>query len=64
MNVVLDTSAALAWMFERTDPAEIALADQLLDNIAALSARVPSLWHLEVANALLVAERRGVVKES
>jgi len=46
MNVVLDASAALAWMFERTDPAEIALADQLLDNIAALSARVPSLWHL------------------
>ena len=25
---------------------------------------VPGLWHLEVANALLTAERRGVAKEA
>jgi len=64
MSLVLDASAALAWIFERTDPGENALADQLLDEIAIQPVRVPSLWHLEVANALLVAERRGVAKEA
>jgi predicted nucleic acid-binding protein len=64
MSLVLDASAALAWFFERADPGEIALADQLLDDIATQSAWVPSLWHLEVANALLTAERRDVAKEA
>ena len=31
---------------------------------ATQSVWVPSLWHLEVANALLTAEPRGVVKEA
>ena len=64
MSLVLDASAALAWMFERTDPGEKALAERLLDQIADQPVRVPGLWHLEVANALLVAERRGVAKEA
>ena len=64
MSLVLDASTALAWMFQRTDPDEIALADRLLDEIATQPIRVPGLWHLEVANALLVAERRGVAKEA
>jgi len=64
MSLVLDASAALAWMFQRTDPDEIALADRLLDEIATQPIRVPGLWYLEVANALLVAERRGVAKEA
>ena len=64
MSLVLDASAALAWMFERTDPDERALAEQLLNEIADQPVRVPSLWHLEVANVLLVAERRGVAKEA
>ncbi|MDT8438722.1 MAG: type II toxin-antitoxin system VapC family toxin [Wenzhouxiangellaceae bacterium] len=64
MSLVLDASAALAWIFERADPAEVALADRLLDAIAEQPALVPSLWHIEVANALLVAERRGVAKEA
>lgn len=62
--LVLDASAALAWIFERTDVAESALADRLLDRIAEQPALVPVLWHTEVANALLVAERRGVVREA
>ena len=64
MSLVLDASAALAWMFERTDINEVALADRLLDDIAAQPVWVPSLWHIEIANALLVAERRGVAKEA
>ena len=53
---VLDTSVALAWCF----PDEHAPYPQsVLDSLAATAAAVPSLWHLEVANALLVGERRG-----
>lgn len=64
MSLVLDASAALAWFFERSDPQEAALADRLLDDIVAQPVWVPGLWHLEVANALLIAERRGVAKEA
>lgn len=64
MSLVLDASMALAWMFERADPQEVALADQLLDAMTEQEVRVPTLWHTEVANALLVAERRGVVREA
>ncbi|MCA1780354.1 MAG: hypothetical protein LC637_13550 [Xanthomonadaceae bacterium] len=45
MSLVLDASAALAWIFERTDPGEKALAERLLDEIATQPMRVPSLWH-------------------
>ena len=64
MSLVLDASVALAWIFERADPGEVTLADRLLDDIAIQSVWVPSLWYLEVANALLTAERRGVVNEA
>jgi predicted nucleic acid-binding protein len=64
MSLVLDASMTLAWIFERTDPEEKELADQLLDTLTAQEALVPVLWHTEVANALLVAERRGVVCEA
>jgi predicted nucleic acid-binding protein len=64
MSLVLDASAVLAWMFEPADPGEVALADRLLDDLATQSVGVPSLWHLEVATALLTAERRGVAKEA
>ena len=64
MNLVLDASMALAWIFERVDPQESALADQLLEAMTALEVLVPALWHTEVANALLVAERRHLVHEA
>jgi predicted nucleic acid-binding protein len=53
---VLDCSMALAWCF----PDEHAPYPQsVLDSLATTAAAVPSLWFLEVANALLVGERRG-----
>jgi len=53
---VLDCSAALAWCF----PDEHATYPQsVLDALATTAAVVPSLWFLEVANALVVGERRG-----
>ncbi len=61
MTLVLDASAALAWAFERTDPAEAAQARALLGRLATEEAIVPELWHLEVLNALVVANRRGAI---
>src|SRR5262245_59276798 len=53
---VLDCSIALAWYF----PAEAdAYADAVQDSLAQMGAVVPSLWPLEVTNALVVGERRG-----
>jgi predicted nucleic acid-binding protein len=60
MGLVLDASTALAWIIRRADPAEDQLADQTLIRLQADDAVVPSLWFVEVANGLLVAERKNV----
>lgn len=52
---VLDCSVTMAWCF--LDEADD-YADALLESLAKTKAVVPSLWPLEVANVLLVAERR------
>ncbi len=52
---VLDCSVAMAWCFEsEADP----YTDAVLRALPARTAVVPALWALEVANVLLVAERR------
>ena len=58
---VIDASIALTWCFE----------DEVTDATEAIGTRVdaegavvPDLWRLEVANALLLAERRGRLKWS
>lgn len=52
---VLDCAVTLAWCF----PDEKAPYPQaVLDSLDRATAWVPSLWHLEVANALLMGERR------
>src|SRR5438309_9111302 len=52
---VLDGSVALAWCFsDEADPYADAIARKLPD----LGAVVPAIWHLEVANAMLMGERR------
>jgi predicted nucleic acid-binding protein len=56
MTFVLDASVALAWHFE--DEAS-EYADRVLDRLRQDDALVPALWALELANGLLVAERRG-----
>ena len=54
--LVIDSSAALTWCFEdEASPRSDALFEQVRDQGAV----VPGLWHLEVANVLLQAERRG-----
>ncbi|MBY0252257.1 putative nucleic acid-binding protein [Methylobacterium brachiatum] len=55
-HCVLDCSAALSWVL----PGESdAATDALLDTVAAAGAVAPALWPFEVANVLLMAERRG-----
>jgi predicted nucleic acid-binding protein len=54
--LVLDASIAVTWCFENeaTDATRRVLAHLRQDEAA-----VPSLWPLEVANTLAMAERRG-----
>lgn len=52
---ILDGSVALAWCF--ADEADT-YADAIANRFPEVEAVVPALWHLEVANALLVGERR------
>ncbi|MBV8934347.1 MAG: type II toxin-antitoxin system VapC family toxin [Alphaproteobacteria bacterium] len=53
---VIDASYALAWCFD-DEATEATRA--LLDRFEGECAEVPSLWHLEIANALAVGERNG-----
>lgn len=52
---VIDCSVAMSWCFE--DEAD-EYADSILYLLAEAEALVPSIWTLEVANVLLVAERK------
>ena len=54
-GLVLDSSVAIAWCFpdEKDD-----YPQSVLDALASAPAFVPDRWHLEVANTLLVGERR------
>lgn len=64
MKLVIDASMALAWLFERNNTEEIDCADRALLALADAEPSVPSLWHTEIANALLVGERRKIVTEA
>lgn len=53
---VLDGSVTMAWGL---DDESDAYAEAILDKMPELQAHVPSLWPLEVANVLIVGERRS-----
>jgi predicted nucleic acid-binding protein len=54
--IVIDASITIAWLFEdEADDAAIAVAEAVAEH----GALAPSLWHYEVGNVLLAAERRG-----
>lgn len=60
-RLVIDASIVLAWAFEdEFSP----LAASVLRELEQAEAVAPSIWPLEVANGLLVAERRGRVSEA
>ncbi|MGH7948399.1 MAG: type II toxin-antitoxin system VapC family toxin [Candidatus Binataceae bacterium] len=56
MSFVLDASHTLACLFEDEASAEML---EVLELAARDCAWVPSLWHLEIANALQIGVKRG-----
>ncbi|MDR1190394.1 MAG: type II toxin-antitoxin system VapC family toxin [Verrucomicrobiales bacterium] len=55
-ELVLDSSAALSWIFmDEATPESDRLHERLADGARAW---VPTLWHLEICNVLLTAVRR------
>jgi predicted nucleic acid-binding protein len=63
-GIVIDASMALAWLFERQQPVDSERANHLLAACGEVPWWIPGLWHLEVANALLVAERRSLLPQA
>lgn len=58
---VLDNSVTMSWCFpDEQDP----YALDVLKALPKASAAVPTIWHLEVANILLVGERRSRITQS
>jgi predicted nucleic acid-binding protein len=55
-GLVIDASSVLAWCFEDESGPE---ADALIEKVAAEGAAVPGVWSLEIANGLVMAERRN-----
>ena len=53
---VLDGSVALAWFMPGEQGSQ---TDDLLSEATEMGALAPSLWPLEVANIILMAERKG-----
>jgi len=56
-RLVLDASAALHWLFDESPDAQ-----RLEDVLRDAHVVVPWLWRLEVVNAVVVRERRGLLK--
>jgi predicted nucleic acid-binding protein len=59
IRFVLDASVVLSWIVDSPVPPYAVRVKQELVNGA--SAAVPALWHLEVANGLVMAERRHIL---
>jgi predicted nucleic acid-binding protein len=61
LDFVVDASVTLTWCFEdEVQP----YSENVLDLFLGSSALVPSIWPLEIANALVVSERRGRLTEA
>ena len=59
-RVVLDASVSTSWLLDDELDPQAATA---LEWVRTNGALVPHLWHYEVRNALVVAERRGRLPE-
>ena len=58
-GLVIDASSVLSWCFEDEGGPE---ADALIERVAAEGTAVPAVWPLEVANGLVMGERRARIK--
>ena len=59
-DFVLDASVSLGWLIDNPTPPYAARVQQLM--IDGARPLVPVHWHLEVANALLTAQRRKLLR--
>lgn len=58
---ILDCSVCMAWCFEGENSQ---YSDVVLECLKTQTALVPQLWHLEIINVLLVAERKKRITSS
>jgi predicted nucleic acid-binding protein len=58
---VLDNSVAMRWLLPSQKPSDQKYAEKVLRTFAHMDAVVPNLWHLEVVNVLMEAERRSEI---
>jgi len=56
---VLDNSVAMRWHLATKKKTDQEYAESVLLKLSDVDALVPELWHLEAANVLLGAEKRG-----
>ncbi len=56
---VLDASVALRWFLDHPVPVYAKRVKQIF--LKGVRAVVPALWHLEMSNGLIVAERRAIL---
>lgn len=60
-SFVIDNSVVMAWFFE-DESSDYTVS--VLESLTKYDCIVPSIWPLEVANTLLVGERRGRTTEA
>lgn len=61
MSFVLDASTTMAWLFEDE---RNKYTDSILMKLESEEAHVPDLWLYEVANVLIIGERRKRITEA
>ena len=59
--LVLDCSVTMSWLFREEFTS---FSERALDEVTVGQAVVPAIWPLEVANVLLLAERRGRIPQA
>lgn len=55
----MDNSVAMRWLLASEKKSDQTYAEAVLKSLVDVYATVPNLWHLEAANVLITAERRG-----
>ena len=64
MSFVLDNSVSMLWLLPHSNPAGMALAEQVLMQLQTTSATVPSLWSLEGANVIAKCQLMGKITQA
>jgi len=62
-DFVLDNSVAMRWLLSSAKAPDQKYAKNVLMTLSDVDAIVPNLWHLEVSNVLLGAEKRSDIKQ-